>query len=664
MRTRVTMFLAGLLCWASPGWTQEGAQLPPPGPSTEATVPEGAPPGAAPLTRADVEAWLDGYMPYALKSGDIAGAVVVVVKDGAVLAQKGYGYSDIKSRKPVDPELTLFRPGSISKLFTWTAVMQQVEQGKLDLDTDVNEYLDFKIPPRDGQPVTLRNIMTHTAGFEEQLKGLMGEEGGEPVKPFGERLKSWVPERIFAPGTTPAYSNYATALAGYIVQRVSGVPFDDYIEQNIFSPLGMQHSSFRQPLPESLKPLMSSGYHLASEGEAKPFEIVGVSPAGSLSASGADMAKFMIAHLQNGAFGSARILQEDTAKQMHGTALTILPRVHRMLLGFYEQNYNGHRALGHGGDTNWFHSDLHLFIDDGVGMYVSVNSPGKAGASSSLRAALFEQFADRYLPGAALDGKVDEKVAAEHARMMAGVYENSRRIDSSFFSLLSLAGPIKVMANPDNTISVSMATNLSGAPIKWREVEPFVYRDADGKNLLAAEVKDGQVVRFSFDGLSPFMMFERTPASRSPGWLVPMAVIGLVSLLLTTLAWPVSALVRRRYGVAYGLSGEDAKAHRWVRIAATAALVVMIGWAVTIAQFMNDLTLLSESSDGWVWLMQLLSLVVFVGGAALGVWNAWVVVRSPRRWYAKLWAVVLALSLLLLLYIALTFQLIAFDVNY
>ncbi len=93
------------------------------------------------------------------------------------------------------------------------------------------------------------------------------------------------------------------------------------------------------------------------------------------------MAKFMIAHLQNGAFGSARILQEETAKQMHSTPLTILPRVHRMLLGFYEQNYNGHRALGHGGDTNWFHSDLHLFIDDGVGMYISVNSAGKDGAA-------------------------------------------------------------------------------------------------------------------------------------------------------------------------------------------------------------------------------------------------------------------------------------------
>lgn len=661
--TQATLCMA-LFCWASLGSAQEGAPLPPPSPATEATVPQAAPSGAAPLTRENVEAWLDGYLPYALQTGDIAGAVVVVVKDGQVLAQKGYGYADVKSRKPVDPELTLFRPGSISKLFTWTAVMQQVEQGKLDLDADVNKYLDFEIPPRDGQPVTLRNIMTHTAGFEEQLKGLMGNEGGEAVKPFDERLKAWVPERIFAPGTTPAYSNYATALAGYIVQRVSGVPFYDYIEQNIFAPLGMQHASFRQPLPESLKPLMSSGYDAASSGEAKPYEIIGVSPAGSLAASGADMAKFMIAHLQNGAAGSARILQEDTAKQMHSTALTILPRVHRMLLGFYEQNYNGHRAVGHGGDTNWFHSDLHLFIDDGVGMYLSVNSAGKAGAAHQIRSALFEQFADRYLPGSTLDGKLDEKTTAEHARMMAGVYENSRRLDSSFFSLLGLAGGIKVIPNPDHTISVSMAKNLAGAPIKWREVEPFVWRDTDGKNLLSAVVKDGQVVRFSFDGLSPFMMFDRTPASRSPGWLMPVAIMGLIALLLTSLAWPVSALVRRHYGVAYGLTGDDAKAHRWVRIAATAAVAVCIGWAITTTQLMSDLSLLSEKSDGWIWVMQLLSLVAFIGGAVLGVWNAWVVVRSPRTWYAKAWAVVVALSLLVLLYLALTFHLIAFDVNY
>ncbi|HEY0682145.1 MAG TPA: serine hydrolase domain-containing protein [Steroidobacter sp.] len=650
-------FLTGIAC------SQEGAQLSPPGPATEASVPRAeAPPGAAPLTRADVGAWLDGYLPYALQTGGVAGAVVVVVKDGEVLVKKGYGYSDVAARTPVDPDLTLFRPGSISKLFTWTAVMQQVEQGKLDLDADVNKYLDFEIPPRDGEPVTLRNIMTHTAGFEEQLKGLMGEEG-KPVAGFEERLKAWVPTRIFAPGRTPAYSNYATALAGYIVQRVSGVPFDDYIDQHIFQPLGMEHSTFRQPLPEKLKPLMSKGYEVAS-GEPKPFEIVGVSPAGSLSATGADMAKFMIAHLQKGALGSTRILQESTAEQMHSTALTILPRVHRMLLGFYEQNYNGHRALGHGGDTNWFHSDLHLFIDDGVGMYISMNSAGDGPASHRIRSKLFDQFADRYLPGPKFEGKVDEQTAAEHARMIAGVYENSRRLESSFFSLLGLAGPVKVVANADHTISVSLADALAGAPVKWREIEPFVWSDADGKSLLAAVAEDGKVVRFSFDGLSPFMMFDRTPASRSPTWLLPALVLGLIALLLTSLAWPVSALARKHYGVPYGLSGEDARAHRWIRIAATASVAICIAWAATISMMMSDLSMLSESFDGWVWLMQLLSLVVFLGGAALGVWNAWMVVRSARKWYAKVWAVVLALSLLVLLWVAFAFHLIAFDANY
>jgi CubicO group peptidase (beta-lactamase class C family) len=616
----------------------------------------------APLTTADVEAWLDGFVPYALQTADIAGAVVVVVKDGQVLVQKGFGYSDVAARKPVDPNLTLFRPGSISKLFTWTAVMQLVEQGKLDLDTDVNTYLDFKLPEADGGPVTLRHTMTHTAGFEEQLKELMGVEG-EINPTLGEHLRDWVPNRIFAAGTTPAYSNYATALAGYIVERTADVPFDDYLDEHIFEPLGMQNATFRQPLPERFKSLMSQGYERASLGP-EPFEIVGVAPAGSLSVSGADMAKFMIAHLQNGAFGSNRILQATTAEQMHTTALTLLPRVQRMLLGFYEQNYNGRRIIGHGGDTNWFHSDLCLFIDDGVGLYISMNSAGKDGASGDIRTTLFEKFADRYLPGPTPDGSVDEKVAAEHARMIAGTYENSRRADSNFFSLLGLAGPIKVVANEDHTISVPLATNLAGVPIKWREIEPFVWRDVDGERLLAAQVKDGQVVRFSFDGLSPFMVFDRPSATTSPTWLMPAVSIGAIALLLTVLAWPTSALVRRHYGVPYRLAGQDAQAHRLVRVVATAVVALLTAWAITISKMMSELELLTASMDGWLWTLQLLSLVVFVGGAALGIWNAMVVVRGARKWYAKTWAVVLAVSLLVMLWVAVAFHLIAFDVNY
>src|SRR5207249_8564166 len=136
---------------------------------------------------------------------------------------------------------------------------------------------------------------------------------------------------------------------------------------------------------------------------------------------------------------SAEILKPETAKLMHGTALTtISPQLNRMVLGFYETNRNGRRAIAHGGDTYWFHSDLHLFIDDGVGIYISMNSAGKEGATSAVRSALFEQFADRYLPGETSDGHVDPKVAMEHARLMAGHYDNSRRSETNFLSLLGL----------------------------------------------------------------------------------------------------------------------------------------------------------------------------------------------------------------------------------
>ncbi|HEX8415085.1 MAG TPA: serine hydrolase domain-containing protein, partial [Sphingomicrobium sp.] len=307
--------------------------------------------GAA-LSPADVDAWLDGFLPYAIARADIPGAVVVVVSNGEVVTQRGYGYANVAKRTPVDPRATLFRPGSISKLFTWTAVMQMVEQGKLNLDADVNKYLDFKIPPYQGKPITLRQIMTHTAGFEEQVKDIIVTDPKSAI-PYETLLKRWTPHRVYAPGTTPAYSNYATALAGYAVQRVSGEPFDTYVERHIFAPLRMTRSSMRQPLPANLRPLMSEGY---GPGEDKPigFEFVGPAPAGSLSSTGEDMARFMIAHLQNG----AGILQPRTAALMHSPANTPIPGLNGMAYGFYQHNVNGRRVIGHGGDTNAFHSDL------------------------------------------------------------------------------------------------------------------------------------------------------------------------------------------------------------------------------------------------------------------------------------------------------------------
>src|SRR5262245_11935481 len=264
--------------------------------ATAAPLPN-QPNGPVPLTKADVDVWLDGFLPYALRTGDIPGAVVTVVKDGQLLTARGFGYADVEKKTPVDPERTLFRPGSVSKLVTWTAATQLVEQGKLDLDSDINTYLDFRIPEYDGKPVTLRQLMTHTGGFEEAVKDIIYFDPKHQV-PLGEYLKRWTPTRVYEPGTTPAYSNWATALTGYLIERVSHESFDQYLEQHIFMPLGMTNSSFRQPLPPALVPQMASGYKPGKE--AGKFEIIGPAPAGSLSSSGTDMAKFMIAHLAKG----------------------------------------------------------------------------------------------------------------------------------------------------------------------------------------------------------------------------------------------------------------------------------------------------------------------------------------------------------------------------
>lgn len=664
MRRIVSSLAAALagLALAAPAWAQStGPTLGPPKPRDQVAAPAALPgPAAADgaLNAADLEAWLDGFFPYALQRGDVAGGVVVVVKDGQVLLQKGYGYSDVKARKPVDPKLTLFRPGSVSKLFTWTAVMQLVEQGKLDLDKDVNAYLDFKIPPRDGKPVTLRNILTHTAGFEEQVKSLIATE---PTQPLGPHLKSWIPSRVFAPGTTPAYSNYATGLAGYIVQRVSGQTFDDYIDQHVLAPVGMQRSSFRQPLPKNLQPLMSKGY-AAGSGDAKPYEYIALAPAGSLAASGEDMGKFMIAHLSNG----GPLLKPETARMMHGTPLTLIPGVNRMLLGFYEQNRNGHRILGHGGDSQWFHSNLHLFPAQGVGLFVSVNSAGKGGATGAIRSALFEGFTDRYFPAPARAGApgVDPATAKKHAALMAGQYANSRGSQSNFISLIGLIGQVKVIDNGDGTISVSGLNGLGDQPKKWREISPFVWRELNGDAKLAAEIKDGKVVRFTGDEIAPFMMFTPVSTLSSSNLLLPAIIAALVALALTGLLWPVTALVRRKYRAPFALEGRVARSYRWVRIAALAALATSLAWGGTVAAMFSDFSLLSPKMDPILLILHILALVVFVGGAAIGLWNLYVVWTGGRSWLAKLWSVILALAFLILLYVALAYKLVGFSVNY
>ncbi len=650
-----------------------GAQVPqPPQPpatpaaegSATPTTPVADESGAHALTKSDADAWLDGYMPYAMATGDIAGAVVVVVKDGEILTERGFGYSDVASKKPVDPKLTLFRPGSVSKLFTWTAVMQLVEQGKLDLDADVNKYLpaDFQVPPRDGKPITLRNIMTHTAGYEEQIKNIITENPDTPD--YVTLLKRWMPNRVFDAGTTPAYSNYATSLAGYVVERVSGESFYDYIDKHIFAPLEMTHSSFRQPLPNDLVPLMSTGYNTASE-PAKKFEMVGPAPAGALSSPGAEMAHFMIAHLQNGEYKGNRILKEETAKLMHDSPLTLLPPLNRMELGFFETNQNGREVIGHLGDTDYFHTSLHLFVKENVGFYVSFNSAGKEGASHHLRLALFSDFADRYFPGPRAQTRVDDATAKQHAAMMAGNWVGSRGADSTFFSVIGLIGQIKVTVGEKGDLVIPDAKGLDGKPIKWVEIAPFVWQDANGHDLLAAKIVDGKATRFSFGLAGPFEVYLRADTLRNGAWLTPALYASLAALLLTVVLWPIAAIVRRRYRARLDLAPRAFRAYRAGKFGALLMLLAFCAWVGSIVSMFSDLNRTTEAFDPVLHFDQIFGFVGFIGGFVLILWNLWATWSlGGRRWPAKLWSIVLALSGAVVLWVAVAFHLISWGVSY
>src|SRR5215831_10515248 len=520
--------------------------------------------------RAELESFLDGIMVANLRDKHVAGATVSVVKDGALFFAKGYGYSDVDHRRPVDAEKSLFRIGSTSKLFTWTAVMQLVEQGKLDLDADVNRYLDFKIPATFPQPITLRHIMTHTPGFEEDSRDLIGDDSAQIV-PLGKWLATHIPGRVRPPGTFASYSNYATAVAGYIVQRVSGMPWDDYIEQHVLAPLGMTQTTTRQPLPARLTSDMSDGY-LWGGGKFTPkkFEIVEPMPAGSIASSATDMAKFMIAHLNDGVLNGQRILADSTAKRMHARAFGHDPRLPGFALGFYEKTSHGLRIIGHGGDTEWFHTDLALIPDEKLGVFVSYNT--NTGGELSFSPFL-TQFLDHYYP-ITPSAVVMPADATQQAQRVQGEYEFNRKSYTTFQKAIGLAGDIRIGADSGRLVMHSPLGDSRLVP-----VGPLLYREELGDALVSFQADStGRIVR-GFFGPAPMMTMERVPFIQS--LMLHWIILGLGVLVFVGTVWgAIGRSIRRRLGDS---RLDDALPGRGLLITASLLQIVFVLAVVVIA---------------------------------------------------------------------------------
>ncbi|MDT9001309.1 serine hydrolase domain-containing protein [Paucibacter sp. APW11] len=601
---------------------------------------------AAPqLNSADLSAFLDGHLPVEMARANVAGVGIAVVKDGKLLLARGYGLADREARRPVLPDETLFRIGSVSKLYVWMAVMQLQEQGRLDLDADVQRYLDFSLRSPELGAISLRQLMTHRAGFEETIAALWATPGEDMS--LRNYLRDHQPARLFKPGAVPAYSNYGATLAAYIVERVSGEPFERYVKAHLLQPLGLAHTSFAQPLPAALKAGMSAGYELGS-GKAQAFELIRVAPAGAASATVNDMARFMLAQLGGGQLDGQRVLKAETMRAMLSPQLRHHPAGPALGLGFYEEDGFGPQVIGHGGDTQWFHSGLYLLPEKGVGVFISQNSRGKR----NLRGELMKRLVERYFPPASAQAE-----QAKPDPSIAGIYQSSRRIDSGPLRMGYWFGQTRVSIDEQGRLSSSAQRGIAEQPVFYRLVGEGVWQ-AEDEGLTPSVSrrlffrKDPVSGRWEMSGRSGVQIEQQVGGAEDGRWLASALGASLGLALLTLLAWPMAVLARRHYRrpEPMPLQQHARKSARW------AALLMLVPW-LTLGAFglasQGDLAYLGGSLFGAaVRLSQLLGWLsvpaLFLAGR--GLWLHWRC--QDAWWWARLHGLLLLLAALLNLLLA------------
>ena len=497
----------------------------------------------------DIEIFMDEFLRGKMDEEHIPNLAVTIVANGEIVFEKGYGFANIREQVKVDPETTMFRIGSVSKLFTWTAVMQLVEQGKLDLNTDINQYLDFEMPARlavgpdqtKPEPITLLDLMTHTPGFEDYSSSIF-RLTAEEMPSLSQYVREYRPERVFPAGEVLAYSNYGTALAGYIVEHVSGIPYSEYVEENIFKPLKMNYSTFLQPLPKEFTTNLAQAYRyidgVFKEGK---FEFVPES-AGGMSSTANDMAKFMQVYLNGGSFNGERILEQDTVQQMFQQHFTNHARLDGMALGFIEKTMNGKRILHHSGSTALFDTGLYLLPHENIGVFISYS-----GNNFLTHSELFQAFMDHYFPS-------DESVTitplkGESTHQYVGEYQQNRKSFTNDDKISSLImGTIHVQLDDDGYLLVTQNGEIN----RFVEIEPGIYQnirqghstDAYGEfRTIVFQTDPHGKIMIATDGP---MTYSKAPWYASSGFTFLSLILIIIFFVGSILYWSVVALIRRK----------------------------------------------------------------------------------------------------------------------
>ncbi len=480
---------------------------------------------AGSLAEGALEPWLDKKMTALLADYHIPGGVIAVVQDGALVHAQGYGWADLETQTPMQADTTLVRIASITKLFTWTAVMQLVEQGRLDLNVDIAAYLDFEIPRAYPGPITLRHLLSHTAGFEDRniLTGALTPYAGT----LRDALVAYIPLQIYAPGEVIAYSNYGAALAGYIVARVSGLSWEAYVETHLLTPLEMRRTTPREPLPDDLlRDLAASYVYNGEQQQRSPFLFCATPPDGAISATATDMAHFMIAHLQDGAYGDSRILQETTARQMHTQHYTHDPLLPGYAHGFDEMFLNHQRILYHDGGWEAFASILWLVPEHNVGLFVAFNGSNGGAALGEILGVFMRHF----FPESQAISPLPDDVFQPEAGRFTGYYRPARAASHTIERLLWLQNAARVAAITEDTVTFG--------GYGWTQITPRCFRRNDNfQHLCFQEDADGQPWLAS-TGTTDYV---RLAWYQTPSFNILFLLVCTAAFVSAAIAWPRAA---------------------------------------------------------------------------------------------------------------------------
>jgi CubicO group peptidase (beta-lactamase class C family) len=577
------------------------------------------------------------------------GAVVVVATRDATVFAKGYGLADIEAKRPFTTAATLVRPGSISKLFTAIAVMQLVDAGKVDLDRDVNDYIDFAIPTVDGGvPVTLRRLLTHRAGFEEHIKGLFSRH---PPVPLGKWLPANLPHRLFPKGDVEAYSNYGVTLAGYIVERISGETYASYVQRHILDPLGMRRSTFEQPLPANLAPLAAKPYRRSDQPPIVPFETI-LAPAGALSATADDMSRFLRMLMNGGELDGVRILPKMRLDEMM-TPQSSSPAGYLGLV-FIGRKITGRTAIWHNGETMAFFSDLAFFPADGIGIFVSRDGIGeiKSGREiPNITAAVARRFLSE-----PPDSAGPRPAASPGEAGIAGIYHTSRRAESSFGRLRDLIS--------ERVVRIDGEGDARLFPAIWPFGTGDLYRHI-GRNLYAGPVRLALVEGESGSYVAtPTAQLQPLPFYLDARWILPALAASFMIVVVSLLGWPFAALWRRWRKKRFSESRADVRLYRVVRLALVLDVIVILAVTILFSSAMANPTILNDALDPKLIALYTAAWIGVIGAVAV----VWAALRFWRNGAGSQWVrihhTLLAASSVMIAWFFVVFRIAGTTLNY